>query len=278
MLLVDTKAQRIIADEECKESYAAREPYGEWLDRNLLHIEDLKIPNRKIPTHTQEMRDRLYKVFGYSYEDVKSVILPMAQNGIEQTASMGHDVPLAVLSKQHQLLFNYFKQLFAQVTNPPIDSLREKIVTDTTVYIGSDGNLLQDQADNCRVLEVENPILTGVELMKIKDLNQPGFRTEVISLLYYKNTSLEKALEQLNISVDRAYQRGYNIIILSDRGVDENHVPIPSLLAVSSVEQHLVQTKKRTAVSLILGRAARCSSVCDHPRLRCACHQPVPRA
>ncbi len=252
MLLVDTKAQRIIADEECKESYAAREPYGEWLDRNLLHIEDLKIPNRKIPTHTQEMRDRLYKVFGYSYEDVKSVILPMAQNGIEQTASMGHDVPLAVLSKQHQLLFNYFKQLFAQVTNPPIDSLREKIVTDTTVYIGSDGNLLQDQADNCRVLEVENPILTGVELMKIKDLDQPGFRTEVISLLYYKNTSLEKALEQLNISVDRAYQRGYNIIILSDRGVDENHVPIPSLLAVSSVEQHLVQTKKRTAVSLIL--------------------------
>ena len=198
------------------------------------------------------MRDRLYKVFGYSYEDVKSVILPMAQNGIEQTASMGHDVPLAVLSKQHQLLFNYFKQLFAQVTNPPIDSLREKIVTDTTVYIGSDGNLLQDQADNCRVLEVENPILTGVELMKIKDLDQPGFRTEVISLLYYKNTSLEKALEQLNISVDRAYQRGYNIIILSDRGVDENHVPIPSLLAVSSVEQHLVQTKKRTAVSLIL--------------------------
>ena len=252
MLLVDTKAQRIIADEECKEAYAAREPYGEWLDRNLLHIEDLKIPNRKIPTHTQEMRDRLYKVFGYSYEDVKSVILPMAQNGIEQTASMGHDVPLAVLSKQHQLLFNYFKQLFAQVTNPPIDSLREKIVTDTTVYIGSDGNLLQDQADNCRVLEVENPILTGVELMKIKDLDQPGFRTEVISLLYYKNTSLEKALEQLNISVDRAYQRGYNIIILSDRGVDENHVPIPSLLAVSSVEQHLVQTKKRTAVSLIL--------------------------
>ena len=126
MLLVDTKAQRIIADEECKEAYAAREPYGEWLDRNLLHIEDLKIPNRKIPTHTQEMRDRLYKVFGYSYEDVKSVILPMAQNGIEQTASMGHDVPLAVLSKQHQLLFNYFKQLFAQVTNPPIDALREK--------------------------------------------------------------------------------------------------------------------------------------------------------
>ena len=252
ILLVDTKQQRIISDDECKKFYADRAPYGEWLDRNLLHLENLSIPNRKIPTHTQEMRDRLYKQFGYTYEDVKSTILPMAKNGVEETASMGHDVPLAVLSKNHEPLFVYFKQLFAQVTNPPIDSLREKIVTDTTVYIGSDGNLLQDKADNCRVLEVDNPILTGVDLMKIKKLNQPGFHSTTVSLLYYANTSLEKALEQLMISVDRAYQMGNNIIILSDRGVDENHVPIPSLLAVSAVEQHLVETKKRTQVSLIL--------------------------
>ncbi|MCR4903006.1 MAG: glutamate synthase large subunit [Butyrivibrio sp.] len=252
ILLVDTTKGRIISDEECKEYYAGKNPYGEWLDGNLLHLRNLTIPNKKIPTHTQEMRDKLYKVFGYSYEDVKDGILPMATNGVEATASMGHDVPLAVLSELNQPLFNYFKQLFAQVTNPPIDSLREEIVTDTTVYIGSDGNLLQEKGENCRVLEIDHPILTGVDLMKIKSLNQPGFKATVISLLYYKNTSLEKALEQLQLSVDRAYAKGYNIVILSDRGVDETHVPIPSLLAVSAVEQHLVVTKKRTAVSLIL--------------------------
>ncbi|MBQ7658974.1 MAG: glutamate synthase subunit alpha, partial [Butyrivibrio sp.] len=252
ILLVNTVEKRIISDEECKKYYASRQPYGEWIDGNLLHLGELSIPNKKIPTHTQEMRDKLYKAFGYTYEDVKNGILPMATNGVEATASMGHDVPLAVLSEKHQPLFSYFKQLFAQVTNPPIDSLREEIVTDTTVYIGSDGNLLQEKSDNCRVLEVNNPILTGVDLMKIKTLDQPGFKTGTVSLLYYKNTSLKKALEQLSISVDRAYSKGYNIIILSDRGIDENHVAIPSLLAVSSVEQHLVRTKKRTAISLIL--------------------------
>ncbi len=255
ILLVDTKQQRMISDAECKAAYAARKPYGEWVDNNLLALEQVPIPNKKIPVHTQEIRDKLYKVFGYTYEDISDNILPMAKNGVEPTVSMGHDVPLAVLSKQHQLLFNYFKQMFAQVTNPPIDSLREKIVTDTTVYIGSDGDLLHEKSSNCRVLEVSHPILTGVDLMKIKSLDQPGFSAQVISLLYYKNTSLQKALAQLNITVDRAAANGKNIIILSDRGVDENHVPIPSLLAVSSVEQHLVRTKKRTAISLILESA-----------------------
>ncbi len=252
MLVVDTKKGRIISDKECKEKYSKARPYGEWLDRYLLHINKLNIPNKKIPTHTQEMRDKLYKVFGYSYEDVKEQIMPMAMNGIEPTVSMGADIPLAMLSKHHQPLFCYFKQLFAQVTNPPIDSLREKVVTDTTVYIGSDGNLLKEKSDNCRVLEINNPILTGVDLMKIESLDRPGFKAGKISLLYYKNTPVERALEQLNISVDRAIANDVNIIILSDRGVDENHMPIPSLLAVSSVEQHLVRTKKRTVVSLIL--------------------------
>ncbi len=252
ILLIDTKKKKLISDEECKEDYARRQPYGEWLDAKLLHLGSLTIPNKKIPTHSQEMRDKLYKVFGYTYEDVKNGILPMAMNGIEATASMGHDVPLAVLSEKHQLLFSYFKQLFAQVTNPPIDSIREEIVTDTTVYIGSDGNLLSEKSENCRVLEVNNPILTGVDLMKIKSLHQPGFESAMVSLLYYKNTSLEKALEQLIVSLDRACSKGANIIILSDRGIDENHVAIPSLLAVSALEQHLVVTKKRTAVSLIL--------------------------
>ena len=255
ILLIDTVKKQLVSDEDCKKYYAQRKPYGEWLDRNLLHLKDVPIPNKKIDTHTQEDRDRLYKVFGYTYEDIKNTILPMAQNGVESTASMGTDIPLAVLSEKHQPLFNYFKQLFAQVTNPPIDSLREKIVTDTTVYIGSDGNLLEEKSDNCTVLEVENPILTGVDLLKIKSLNKPGFHSEVVSLLYFKNTSLERAVEQLFITIDRAYRKGANIIILSDRGVDENHVAIPSLLAVSAIEQHLIRTKKRTAVSIILESA-----------------------
>ena len=252
ILLVDTKQKRIISDEECKGKYADNMPYGEWLDLNLMHLEDLKIPNKRLPQYSQEMRDKMYKVFGYSYEEVKDILLAMAKNGTEPTGSMGHDVPLAMLSDKHASLYNYFHQQFAQVTNPPIDSIREEIVTDTTVYIGSDGNLLKETGNNCAVLETAGPILTGVDMMKIKALNTPGFRTEIVPILYYKHTSLKKALEQLNVSVDRAYNRGANIIILSDRGVDENHLPIPSLLAVSSVEQHLVRTKKRTQVSIII--------------------------
>ena len=252
MLLVDTVQKRIISDEECKKYYSTRKPYGEWLSNNLLKLKELPIPNKKVETHSQELKDKLYKAFGYSYEDIKNNILPMAKNGVEPTSAMGTDIPLAVLSDKHQPLFRYFKQLFAQVTNPPIDSLREEIVTDTTVYIGSDGNLLEDKAENCRVLEVNNPILTGTDLVKIKALDKEGFKVETVSLLYYKNSSLEYALEQLFVKCDKAYAGGSNIIILSDRGIDENHVAIPSLLAVSAVEHHLVRTKRRTAISIIL--------------------------
>ncbi len=255
MLLVDTVKKRVISDEECKQAYAARQPYGEWLDQNLVQLKDLPLPNKKLEKFEQAYRDRLYKAFGYTYEDVKDSILPMAQNGIEATASMGTDIPLAVLSEKHQPLFNYFKQLFAQVTNPPIDAIREEIVTDTTVYIGSDGNLLQEKAENCAVLQIQNPILSGGDLAKIKAMKKPGFCVETVSILYYKNTSLEKALDRMFISCDRAYAGGANIIILSDRGVDENHVAIPSLLAVSALEQYLVRTKKRTSVSVILESA-----------------------
>ena len=255
MLLVDTVQKRLISDEECKEYYAGRQPYGEWLDSQLVQLSELPVPNHRVPHYTDEERDKLYKAFGYTYEDISNSILPMAQTGSEPTASMGTDIPLAVLSEKHQPLFNYFKQLFAQVTNPPIDALREKIVTDTTVYVGSNGNLLQEQAENCRVLQIQNPILTSVDLMKIRSMKRPGFSVETISLLYYKNTSLEKALDRLFIECDRAYRNGVNILILSDRGVDENHVAIPSLLAVSAVEHHLIRTKKRTAVSLILESA-----------------------
>ena len=255
MLLVDTVNKRIISDEECKEYYAMKQPYGEWLDSHLVTLSELPIPNQKVAHYDDETRERLYKAFGYTYEDIKEAIIPMATNGIEATASMGIDVPLAVLSNKHQPLFNYFKQMFAQVTNPPIDSLREEVVTDTTVYLGSDGNLLMEKPENCNVLQINNPILTSVDLMKIKHMNKPGFHVETVSILYYKNTSLEKAVDKLFIECDRAYKKGANIIVLSDRGVDENHLAIPSLLAVSSIEQYLIRTKKRTAVSIILESA-----------------------
>ena len=255
MLLVDTVQGRIIGDDELKEHYAARQPYGEWLDANLLHLRDLPIPNRRVERRSREELRRLQKAFGYTYEDVRSTILPMARTGAEPTAAMGTDIPLAVLDSREQPLFHYFKQLFAQVTNPPIDAIREEIVTDTTVYVGDDGNLLQEKAENCRVLQIHNPILTSTDMMKIRAMNQPGFRVATVSMLYYKNTPLDRALNHLALAVDRAWREGANIIILSDRGVDENHVAIPSLLAVSHIEQHLIRTKKRTAVSILLESA-----------------------
>ena len=252
MLLVDTVKGRVIDDDELKEIYANKQPYGEWLDRNLLKLEDLKIPNERVPEYTKEERQRMQKAFGYTYESLREAILPMAKNGGEGTSAMGIDTPLAALASDHQPLFNYFKQLFAQVTNPPIDSIREKVVTSTTVYIGEDGNLLEERAENCKVLKVNNPILTNTDLMKIKAMKVDGFKVEVLPIIYYKNTSLEKAIERLFVEADRAYREGANILILSDRGIDENHVPIPSLLAVSALQQHLVKTKKRTAVAMIL--------------------------
>ena len=255
MLLVDTVRKKVISDEECKMALAARQPYGEWLDQYLVTLEELPVPNKKVESYSQVQRDKLYKAFGYTYEDIMDAIVPMAKLGAEKISSMGTDIPLAVLSEKHQPLFNYFKQLFAQVTNPPIDALREEIVTDTSVYIGSDGNLLQEKAENCRVLQIKNPIITSVELMQIKAMKRPGFRVATVSLLYYTNASLKSAIDKLFVEVDRAYRDGANVIILSDRGVDEYHMASPSLLAVSAIEQYLVRTKKRTAVSIILESA-----------------------
>lgn len=252
MLLVDTVQGRVIDDDELKERYAGRQPYGQWLDRNLINLEELKIPNQRVPEYTSEERQKMQKAFGYTYESLKEAMLPMALSGGEGTAAMGIDTPLAALAGDHQPLFNYFKQLFAQVTNPPIDSIREEVVTSTTVYIGEDGNLLEEKAGNCQVLKVNNPILTNTDLMKIKSMKVEGFKVIEIPIIYYKNTSLEKAIDHLYVEADRAYRDGANILILSDRGVDENHVPIPSLLAVSALQQHLIKTKKRTAVAMIL--------------------------
>lgn len=255
MLLADTKQGRIIEDDEIKSMYASRQPYGEWLDANLVRLHDLHIPNKGVQTYSKEELAKLEKAFGYSYEDIRTSILPMAEKGAEPIASMGSDIPLPPLDKQSPPLFNYFRQLFAQVTNPPMDAIREEIVTDTSVYIGKDGNILEERPENCHVLKIENPILTETDMLKIKALNEDGLKSAVIPITYYIGTSLEKAVERLFIEADKAYRDGASILILSDRGVDEFHCPIPSLLAVAALQQHLVSTKKRTAVAMILESA-----------------------
>ena len=176
MLLVDTREGRIIEDDELKEGYAARAPYGQWLDNELVHLKDLPIPSRSVPKYSHEERKRLMKAFGYTYENLKTAVLPMALTGAEPTASMGIDSPLPVLSNQHQPLFNYFKQFFAQVTNtahrrhPGGDCHRHQ------VYLGTDGNLLEDKESNCHVLRVNNPILTNLDMLKIRDMKEPASR------------------------------------------------------------------------------------------------------
>ena len=204
MLLVDTVAGKIIDDDELKERYADKQPYGEWIDRYMVNLKDLKIPNQRVPEYTKEERQRMQRAFGYTYESLKDSILPMAKNGVEGTAAMGTDTPLAALSGNREPLFNYFKQRFAQVTNPPIDSIREEVVTSTTLYIGEAGNVLEEKPENCRVLKINNPILTNTDLMKIKNLKADGFKVEVLPIIYYKNTSLEKAVDRLYIEADRA--------------------------------------------------------------------------
>ena len=168
MLLVDTIKGEVIDDDTLKEKYAKRRPYGEWIDSNLVILKELKIPNVRVPEFTYEERQRIQKAFGYTYEELKTSILPMARNGSESIGAMGVDTPIPVLSHTHHQLSHYFKQQFAQVTNPPIDAIREEVVTSTTIYIGKDGNLLHDTKKNCNVLKVDNPILTTTDLIKIK--------------------------------------------------------------------------------------------------------------
>ena len=256
MLEVDFARGRVIYNDELRARYAKEKPYRDWIAEETLTVDALDEPVATMPAEDAEVPAavRMAKL-GYHWDDVDEVVRPMAQQGKAPLASMGIDAPLACLSKKTRSFFDYFYQLFAQVTNPPIDALREAIVTDTTVYAGSDGNLLSDCAENCRVLQINNPVLTSRDLMRIEGLHMPGRQAKKVSLLYYKNASLALALDRLFVACDKAYYAGANILILSDRGVDENHIAIPSLLAVSAVQQYLVRTKKRTAISLILESA-----------------------
>ena len=254
MFLVDTEQGRIVPDEEIKQELAAANPYGRWLKENYILLEDLPytsdmhFPDRSSLTQRQQ-------AFGYTYEDQQVVLGPMARDGIQPLGSMGTDTPLAILSSQNQLLYNYFKQLFAQVTNPPIDPIREEIVTSTITLIGSEGNLLEPTAVNARRVKLQNPMLCNQELEKLRQIDRPGFKSATLSLLFPATrgiSAMEKGLEALFAAADVAVEAGSNILILSDRGVDKNNAAIPALLAASGLHHHLVNSGTRTLVSLIL--------------------------
>ena len=251
VLEADLASGKLLESEELKTYYAGLHPYGEWM-KKLIRLEDLPKQEEKAETRSAEERTRLCRAFRYTWEDLHDVILPMAENASEPIGSMGADVPVAALSKTHPPLYDYFRQRFAQVTNPPIDALREEIKTDCSVYIGDDGNLLDAGADNCTVLELPSPVLTEEELERIRAIDSPDFRVRTISLLYNKKEKLRSALAGFFAACDKACADGMNILILSDRGVDADHLAIPSLLAVSGLEQHLISVKKRTAVSVVL--------------------------
>jgi glutamate synthase (NADPH/NADH) large chain len=258
MFLVDMNKGRIINDEEIKEEIASRHPYRKWLDENLVHLRDLKAKKGPIKYDEIELKKREI-VFGYTQEDLNTIISPMAQLGKEPIGSMGSDTPIAILSERPQLIYNYFKQLFAQVTNPPLDGIREELITDISLTLGSDVNLFDVNADHCKKLKIQNPVISKHDLDKIRDYDtNPDFKIESISMLYEVNrglNELEVALENLVIKASKAIDNGANIIILSDRYVDENHAPIPALLACSYVNHALHKLEKRSRVSLIIESA-----------------------
>ena len=254
MLLVDTVKGELIEDDVLKETYATKQPYGEWLESNLINLKDMRIPSIRVERYEGEELTKLQKIHGYSYEDT-NYIKNLALTGNENIVAMGNDTPIAALSTKHPPLFNYFKQLFAQVTNPPIDAIREEIITSTSICIGRDGNMLEDKPENCHLLKINHPILSNTDILKIKNLKKEGFKVGEVNITYIKNTSLEKAIDRVFVEVDKRYHEGCNIVILSDRAVDDNDLPIPSLLAVGAVNSYLVRTKKRNSLALILESA-----------------------
>lgn len=254
MLLVDLEQKRVILDEEIKSQLSSRKPYGSWIKENQINLDQLPEPSR---THMLNEKDivQRQRLFGYSDEDVRMIVTPMAVNGEEPIGSMGTDTPLACLSDKPQSLFAYFKQLFAQVTNPPIDPIREEFVMSLTSYIGTERNILDETPQHCHTLKLQHPILTNVELEKLRRVSQGDFLTTTLPMLFRVNggeQELERALDGLCRRASLAIESGYSIIILSDRGSDEEYAPIPSLLAMTAVHNHLVREKTRTQVALVV--------------------------
>ncbi len=258
ILLVDTKLGIIIPDVEIKNQLAKLNPYQQWLKESRLILSDIPVRQR-VPSELNEELPKYMKVFGYTKEDVETILVPMASEGYEPTGSMGNDTPLAVLSERPYRMFNYFRQLFAQVTNPPIDPIRESLVMSLTNYIGSvSKNVLVDSPSHCKSIKFFTPIITNTDLAKLRNLNEEGFRHKQISILFPAKggeNALEKRLEEICAEAEKAVDEGFNYIILSDRGISAELAPIPSLLATSAVHHHLINAKKRMQVGLIIESA-----------------------
>jgi len=254
MFLVDTQEGRIVADEELKKKYAAAQPYQKWLDDNHVLLSQLPEPPKGTePDHRKILQRQ--QAFGYTFEDLRFIVGPMANDGQQPLGSMGTDTPLAVLSDKPQLLYNYFKQLFAQVTNPPIDPIREEIITSTEIMLGSESNILHPSPECCRMIKMEHPLLTDEELEKLRHVDRPGFKSATLPILFKAADGakgLESALTKLFKAADKAVNDDVNIIVLSDRGVDKDSAPIPALLAVAGLHHHLIRSGTRTQVGIIL--------------------------
>ena len=257
MFMVSLEQGRIIGDDELKRGLAARQPYGQWLKDNKVSLDNLP-PAQPEPPNAPDALQRLQRAFGYNVEELRMLTTPMAESGYEPVGSMGNDAPLAVLSDQNQLLFNYFKQLFAQVTNPPLDAIREELVTSLEGFIGSERNLFEETPEHCRQLMLRSPIIDNEAAARIKSLNLPGIRAITLPALFTpqdqggKGAGLEAALEEMRRQASQAVADGYNIIVLSDRGVGPGLAPIPSLLAVSAVHHHLTREGSRTQVGMVI--------------------------
>jgi glutamate synthase (ferredoxin) len=254
MFLIDTEQGRIIADEELKKGIATQQPYRLWLNENLIDFETLpEPPHVHEPDHETVLQREL--AFGYTFEDLRRLILPMARDGGEPIGSMGTDTPLAVLSEQSQLLYNYFKQLFAQVTNPPIDAIREEIITSSFTLIGSEKNLLKPTPDSCRMIQLKGPILDNEQLEQLRHIDKPGFKSVTLPILYpveKDGAGLEAALAEVFAKASQAIKDGANIVILSDRGLNHDMAAIPALLAVAGLHHHLIREGTRTKIGLVL--------------------------
>ena len=257
MFLVDMNEGRIINDEEIKSKIASERPYKEWLKEHRLHLKDVPYTNETCPIETIDIKTR-QRLFNYTLEDIQEIITPMAVAGKEALGSMGIDTPLAVLSDRPQLISNYFKQLFAQVTNPPLDGIREEIVTDISLSLGKDRNLFSITERQCRKLRIQNPVISNKDLEKIRNISVGTFKTETIEMLYPKAkglNGLEDALDNIIIQITKALERDTNIIILSDRGVNKDFAPIPSLLACSFVHHQMNRLRKRSYFDIIIESA-----------------------
>jgi len=254
MLLVDTKEGRIVSDDEVKARIASEHPYRDWLDENLVSLDDLPEAVELPEPDSTAVRIR-QQAFGYTFEDLRKVLEPMAGSGVEPIGSMGYDAPLAVLSERPQRLYNYFKQLFAQVTNPPIDAIREELITSTGTTIGPERNLLLPEPESCRHIRVPTPILSNEEFAKLRHIRRPGFKAITIPIFFTAGegeAGLRAALRLMCEAADRVIERGHNLIILSDRGIDRENAAIPALLAVSALHHHLIRRATRTKVSILL--------------------------